>query len=297
MAKASKKELGKGINALLGGINKKSAPRKKAATVKELTNTVAVLPLEQIEVNPGQPRTEFDETALAELAESIKVHGLIQPVTVRRLSAKEYQLISGERRFRASKLAGKEDIPAYIRLADDQTLLEMALVENIQRENLNPIEIAFSLERLKKECSLTHEVLAERLGKKRSSISNYLRLINLPPMIQEAVKEEVISMGHGKILAGVEDPALQLILFNRTKSLNLSVRSLEKLLDSYSNPSGDKKSKDSGVPAEYKEVHNQINSFFGTKTKLKVDSDGKGQINIPFKNTKELNRILDLLDD
>ena len=194
MAKVKKKELGKGIRALLGNIeNNTATPKKKKAAVKELSSSVAMVSLAEISVNPFNPRTDFAEEALNELAASIKVHGLIQPITLRRLSAKEFQIISGERRFRASKLAGLKEVPAYVRLADDQQMIEMALIENIQREDLNAIEVAITYQRLIDECDLTHEVMAERVGKKRSSISNHLRLLDLPPEIQQSLKDKNIS--------------------------------------------------------------------------------------------------------
>ncbi|MEL6866667.1 MAG: ParB/RepB/Spo0J family partition protein, partial [Bacteroidota bacterium] len=201
--KYKKKELGQGIRALLSNIDHGSSNEgPQEDVVRTLSNTIATIPLNSIEVNPGQPRIEFDEEALQELSESIKVHGLIQPITVRRLNEQTYQLISGERRMRASKIAGLKEVPAYIRLANDQEMLEMALIENIQREDLNAIEVANSYQRLIEECELTHEALSERVGKNRSSVTNYLRLLKLPPDVQSAIKEQKISMGHARALAG-----------------------------------------------------------------------------------------------
>jgi len=295
MAKVKKKELGKGIRALLGNIeNNTATPKKKKAAVKELSSAVAMVSLEEISVNPFNPRTDFAEEALEELAASIKVHGLIQPITLRRLSAKEYQIISGERRFRASKLAGLKEVPAYVRLADDQQMIEMALIENIQREDLNAIEVAITYQRLIDECDLTHEVMAERVGKKRSSISNHLRLLDLPPEIQQSLKDKNITMGHARVLAGVKDPAQKLILFKKEQ---LSVRELEKISKLYGLGSSNKKGA-ADLDSDYKNVQTQFQEYFGTKkVKLKVGAKGKGQILIPFKDTKELNRLLDILDN
>jgi ParB family chromosome partitioning protein len=199
--KVKKKELGLGIRALLSNLDEGEAtPEEQKEVVKELSHTVAMIPVDQIEVNPFQPRVEFDEEALKELSSSIKVHGVIQPLTLRRLSDNAYQLISGERRLRASKLAGLQEVPAYVRLANDQEMLEMALVENIQRQDLNPIEVAITYQRLIDECSLTHQNLGGRVGKKRSTVSNFLRLLQLPPQIQQALKNKRISMGHAKAL-------------------------------------------------------------------------------------------------
>ena len=226
-----KQELGLGIRALLTNIDNE-VQKDSVSVVKELAHSIAMIPLDQIEVNPFQPRHDFDPAALEELADSIRIHGLIQPVTVRMLTTNAYQLISGERRLRASKLAGITEVPAYIRIANDQALLEMALIENIQREDLNAIEVAISFQRLKEECSLTDEQLAERTGKtkSRSTITNYLRLLRLSPEIQQAIKDKKLTMGHAKALAGVEDFAWQSTLFRQTISDDLSVRALEKLI-------------------------------------------------------------------
>ena len=298
MAKVKKKELGKGIRALLGNIEENTAtPKRRKKTVKELSSSVAMISLSEISVNPFQPRVDFDEDALNDLAQSIKVHGLIQPITLRRLSEKEFQLISGERRFRASKLAGLKEVPAYIRLANDQEMIEMALIENIQRENLNAVEVAITYQRLIDECDLTHETMAERVGKKRSSITNYLRLLKLPPEVQQAIKSKEISMGHARVLAGIEDPAKKLILFKRTITDNLSVRELEKLAKLYALGSSGKK-KETELDSDYKNVQSQFQEFFGSKKlKLKVNSKGKGSITIPFASTRELNRLLDILEN
>ena len=299
MAKKLKKsELGKGIGALLSSFdnNMSAPPSEKVKVVKDLSNTVANIAIDNIEVNPFQPRKEFDETALKELSESLKVHGLIQPITVRRMGDQQYQLISGERRFRASQIAGLKEIPAYIRIANDQEMLEMALVENIQREQLNAMEVAFTYQRLIDECKLTHEALSARVGKNRSSVTNYLRLLSLPPNIQKAIKTKSISMGHARALAGVDNLELQLILFNRTMNDKLSVRDLEKLIASYREPSKVSKSSNH-LPEEYQRVKDNLRTYLGAKVDLKRKKSGKGQIIIPFSSDRDLNRILDLIEE
>src|SRR6186713_1701377 len=218
--------LGRGLNALIEG----SYDKKVDPQILHEVNTIAEIRLSQIETNPFQPRTHFDQTALEELAESIKVQGIIQPITVRQLDVNTFQLISGERRFQASKLAGLDTIPAYIRKADDQQMLEMALIENIQRENLNAIEIALSYQRLMSECNLKQDELGERVGKNRTTVTNYLRLLKLPPDIQIAVRDNKLSMGHARAIINVENPEQQLYIFKKTLSEDLSVRKVEELV-------------------------------------------------------------------
>jgi ParB family chromosome partitioning protein len=269
--------------------------------VKELSHNVAMIPVNAIETNPFQPRTEFDEEALQELADSLKVHGLIQPITVRRLGQDSYQLISGERRLRASGMAGLTEVPAYIRIANDQEMLEMALVENIQRENLNAIEIAITYQRLLDECKLTHEGLSDRVGKNRATITNYLRLLNLPPSVQNAIKDKEISMGHARALAGLKDPMFQLDLLDRIRKEGLSVREVEKLTSSDSPNAkakpGASSSKPSTLPEEYRRIQDDLSRHFGIKkVGLKLTGKDKGQISIPFQSVDELNRILDLIE-
>ena len=300
MAKVKKKELGKGIRALLGNIEGNTAtPKKKKAAVKELANSTAMIPLEQISVNPFNPRTDFAEDALEELAASIKVHGLIQPITLRRLSAKEFQIISGERRFRASKLAGLKEVPAYVRLANDQEMIEMALIENIQREDLNAIEVATTYKRLIKECNLLQDEMADRIGKSRTSVTNYLRLLDLPPEVQQALKnkDNNFSTSHAKILAGLKDPVKQISFCKKIINDKLSVKELTKLVDLYKLGSSAKKEAKK-LDSDYRNVQTQLREYFGSKKiKLKITSGEKGQILIPFKDTKELNRLLDTLDN
>lgn len=297
MAKAKKKEIGLGIRALLTNFDEQ-VEENQEMVVKELSHSVAMIPLNQIEVNPFQPRTDFDEEALRELANSLKTHGLIQPLTVRRMGHDQYQLISGERRLRASKLAGLEEVPAYVRIANDQEMLEMALVENIQRQDLNAIEVAITYQRLIDECDLTHENLSDRVGKKRSSVSNYLRLLRLPPEIQNSIKKGDLSMGHARALAGVDDLGVQLLIFKKTLNEALSVRAVEQLISQYSKDKiAPKKEEPSGMTADYKRVEDQFRQFFGVKKlQLKLKRGGKGQIVIPFNSTAELNRMIDVLE-
>ena len=297
--KVKKSELGLGIRALLSDIEGGDDVQKETA-VKELTNTVAMLPLSQISINPFQPRKEFDADAIQELSDSIKVHGLIQPITVRSLGGDSYQLISGERRMRASSLAGLAAIPAYIRAAaNDQEMLELALIENIQRQDLNPIEIYITYQRLIDECKLTHEGLSGRVGKKRSTITNFLGLLKLPPQIQQRLKDKKISMGHAKALNSIQDYALQISLFNEIVDKQLSVRATEEFVRQINNPN-EKNSSGStkkSLPVEYQDVQNRISSALESKVNLKLKSKGKGQIIINFTSDNELNRLLDIFEE
>ncbi|HMQ45841.1 MAG TPA: ParB/RepB/Spo0J family partition protein [Saprospiraceae bacterium] len=265
--------------------------------VKELAQSVALIPIAQIAPNPDQPRKDFDPAALQELADSIKTYGLIQPLTVRRLSQDDYQLISGERRWRASKLAGLEEVPAYVRIANDQEMMEMALVENIQRENLNGIEVAITYVRLIEEFNLTHEELANRIGKKRVTVTNMLRLLDLPTHIQEAIKAGKISAGHGKALASVDDFAMQQYFANKVIQEQISVRALEQLISQYKMPKAEKSAKND-LADDYKQVERSFREFFGVRDrlKLKLKEEGKGQIVIVFNSVKELNELLDRLE-
>lgn len=231
MLSKKKDALGKGIRALLSDIDDSADVLKISATDEDsIINTVPKIKLEEIEVNPFQPRADFDPQALQELSSSIKVHGVIQPITVRKISDRKYQLISGERRLRASKMAGMKDIPAYVRTANDQEVVEMALIENIQREDLNAIEVALTYQRLIDECSLTHENLGERLGKDRSTVTNYLRLLKLPPEIQKALRSKVLSMGHARAIIAVPEVDKQLYVLKEIDSKGLSVRKTEELV-------------------------------------------------------------------
>lgn len=304
---SKKKALGRGLNALLSDSNTEDrleidAPVSKnpvtATTITPAATSGSTLeiPLTQIEVNPFQPRTHFDQTALQELADSIKVHGIIQPITVRKLAKDQYQLISGERRFQASKLAGLKSVPAYIRSADDQQMLEMALIENIQRENLNAIEVALSYQRLITECNLNQEELGDRVGKNRATVTNYLRLLKLPPDIQIAVRDNRISMGHARAIINVENPDQQLYIFKKTLSEDLSVRKVEELVREFASTKKEEKATASPVTAnrEINQLQSKLSSHFGTRIVIKSDGK-KGEIKIPFLSVEDLNRILDIL--
>lgn len=295
-----KKELGKGIRALLGDIDNEINEDKAIGLGGNNTTVVSVnfLPLERIEVNPFQPRVNFDDEALEELSNSIKIHGIIQPLTVRELpGSTNYQLISGERRLRASKLANLNEVPVYIRTANDQEALEMALIENIQREELNAIEIGVNYQRLLDECQLNHEALAERLGKKRATISNYVRLLKLPPDIQVAVREDRISMGHARALAGIEEIDIQLSIFKEVISKNLSVRQTESLVAQKSTNARKPKASapKSDVNPYLKKWQENLTSKFGTKVNVIVNASGNGEIKIPFNNQEDMDRIYELL--
>ncbi len=284
--------LGRGLGALLEDSGEKKKISGSGATSKGAINEIEI---SKIETNPWQPRTEFDEEALNDLAESIKVQGIIQPITVRALSENEFQLISGERRLQASKRAGLKSVPAYIRIADDQQMLEMALIENIQRENLNAIEIALSYQRLLAECDLKQEELGDRVGKNRSTVTNYLRLLKLPPDIQVALRDSKLSMGHARALISIEDVDRQLDIYNQIIKNDLSVRKVEELVRS----TGKKKEKDKSsveVSPEIKELQTKLSTHFGSKINVKADGKNKGEIKIPFSSTEDLNRILDILD-
>jgi len=300
---SKKKALGRGLSALLKDNSTEeklevdiSSPQA-AADKRPAVGGIMEIPVEEIEVNPFQPRTHFDDEALLELSESIRVHGIIQPITVRRLAANQYQLISGERRFQASKLAGLKTIPAYIRSANDQQMLEMALIENIQRENLNAIEIALSYQRLISECSLKQEELGERVGKNRATVTNYLRLLRLPPDIQIAVRDNKLSMGHARALINVENPDKQIYIFKKILNEDLSVRKVEELVREMSHKKSDKPEEKQASPAPNREIsqlQSRLSSHFGTRVVVKSDGQ-KGEIKIPFLSVEDLNRVIDIL--
>lgn len=285
-----KKGLGRGLSALLSDTPETNKLEEAPAPSGSM-NEIAI---SEIEVNPYQPRKDFASEALQELVESIKVHGIIQPVTVRRLARNQYQLISGERRYQAARRAGLKTIPAYVRSADDQQMLEMALVENIQRENLNPVEIALSYQRLLTECNLKQEQLGDRVGKSRTSVTNYLRLLKLPPVIQIALRDNKLTMGHARAIINIENPDIQLVIFKRIIQDDLSVRQVEELARSLS------KSKEKGgastpsAPSrEISQLQGKLSNHFGTKVTVKSDGR-KGEIKIPFLSIEDLNRILDI---
>ena len=293
MAKKKKETLGMGIRALLDGINVDGSPEVKP---EDLLNTVIEVPVEQVTANPFQPRKEFDKERLEELAESIKIFGVVQPVTVRFIATDRYQLIAGERRWRASQIAGKETIPAYILAADDRQMLEIALIENIQREDLNAMEVAQNYQRLIDECELTHEELSARLGKKRSTITNYLGLLRLPPEIQVGLKSKVISMGHARSLVGINKVDIQLSLYHQIKDKSLSVRQTEALVHRLKEGKGEKNAKNTPQPnVHIQKVQDNLAEHLEAKVMLKSNPKGKGQIVIRFNSDDDLNRILEIL--
>lgn len=295
MAKATKKQaLGRGLSALLKDPSNdiKSASDKNA---DQVVGNIVELELESIEVNPFQPRTSFNEDSLRELASSIKELGVIQPITVRKLDFDKYQLVSGERRFRASKLVGLKTIPAYIRIANDQESLEMALVENIQRQDLDPIEIALSYQRLIEEINVTQDELSDRVGKNRSTIANYLRLLKLDPIIQTGMRDGFISMGHGRALINIDDLSDQLEIYEKILSENLSVRYTEALVRKFKNPTEKAAPKKNGAPPFAKKAKKELTDLFETSVEVKVSKSGKGQLVVPFKNKDDFDRILKLM--
>ncbi len=294
--------LGKGLNALLGDSdNQAETPAQEAMPVAAFgqVSGIATIPLSSIETNPFQPRTHFDKEALDELAESIRVQGIIQPITVRQLSEGHYQLISGERRFQASRLAGLEEIPAYVRKANDQQMLEMAIIENIQRENLNALEIALSYQRLLAECNLKQEELGDRVGKKRATVNNYLRLLKLPPEIQAGIRDGLVSMGHARALINVPFIDGQLALYHKIIREQWSVRQVEdavrRLADKEVLPPADPADAASKDSPAMDALRQRLTSHFGTRVNIRSGKNQKGEIRIPFLSHDDLNRILDLL--
>ena len=283
MAKANKRQaLGRGLSALL------DESEKSAASKEEIIGNVVELPLDKIEVNPFQPRTNFNQESIEDLAKSIQALGVIQPITVRKIENDNFQLVSGERRLKAAKSVGLQTIPSFIRIADDQESLEMALVENIQREDLDPIEIALSYQRLIDEIELTQEELSERVGKKRSTITNYIRLLRLDPIIQTGMRDGFISMGHGRALIAVEDRSKQLTIYEQILAKGLSVRATEKLVKT-----------DDSIPTKKTPVSNPYlegklafyKNMFGEKVRIQLNSSGGGQIVVPFSSQKEFKAL------
>lgn len=302
MAKSTKPRkksaLGKGLGALLTDSPVSEHSDRLSTYTTPVTRINDIL-LTQIEVNPFQPRTVFDKERLDELAESIKTQGIIQPITVRKLSDKKFQLISGERRYHAAALVGLNRIPAYVREANDQQMLEMALIENIQRENLNAIEIASSYQRLLTECELKQEDLGHRVGKNRSTVANYLRLLKLPPDIQAAIRDERLSMGHARAIINIENTELQLEVFKRIIKDDLSVRRVESLVRDIqkSNKELDKakEEKPRELGYELKQLQEKLSSHFGTKVTIS-DRGKRGELRIPYLSYEDLNRILEILN-
>jgi ParB family chromosome partitioning protein len=302
LAKNNNKELlGKGIRSLLQNINedlKTTAGNLKSNVVEEVTHSVRI-PLDNIIINPKQPRRDFDETALSELAISIKLHNIIQPLTVSKIAGGKYQLIAGERRFRASKIAGLKDVPVYVRQANDAELLELALLENLQREDLNAIEIGLSYKRMMEELDYTQEQVAERMGKERSTVTNYIRLLKLPPDIQLGVRSGVITMGHARALITLDHVDKQLYIYNQVKSGQLSVRQTEdlvrKLYKNGDNNSGNAAAKNV-LPPAYKKIEDNLASHFATKVKLAHNKSGHGSITVEYYSLQELNKILEQMN-
>ncbi len=294
MAKTNKKQrLGRGLSALLNNDEIQSAKDKGA---KEVVGNIIEIPINSIIANPYQPRTQFGQEDLNELATSIKTLGVIQPITVRKSKAGKFDLISGERRLRASKLAGLKTIPAYVRLANDQEMLEMALVENIHRTDLDAIEIALSFQAMIDELNLTQEQMSDRVGKKRSTITNYLRLLKLDPIIQTGIRDGFISMGHGRSLINLDDNKVQLEFYEKIIKDHLSVRQTEELVKKFRegkilNIKPEKKS----LPKEIKSFENNLKSKFGKKVKININEAGRGKITIPFSSEEELDKIKNLL--
>lgn len=302
MSSSSKKRpaLGKGLSALLESSATDITSRDLSDA--SVLGSVAMIPIASIEANPFNPRTNFEEDALNELSDSIGKHGIIQPLTVRKMGRNNYQLISGERRFRAAQLAGLKEVPAYIRVANDQTMLEMALVENIQREDLNAIEVALSYQRLIQECNLTQEKLAQQVSKSRASITNHLRLLKLPARIQLSVREKEISMGHARALAGVKDEEEQLAIFDQVLEQGLSVRDLERLIKGEKiDPPAPKTKKqaatDYKVTKEQTQFARSLSDRVSAKVQIKKQPSGNGKVIINFNSEVDLNRIIEILND
>ncbi len=299
---AKRQALGKGLGALLDGAPSLASSNlldrptaSEPPIIGNMAGSIASLTIAQVEANPNQPRTDFEPQSLEELAQSIRELGIIQPITVHRVRAEKYQIISGERRFRAAQLAGMDTIPAYIREADDQTLLEMALVENIQREDLHAIEVAISFQRLIEECNLTHDALGLRLGKDRSTITNYMRLLQLPWEMQVAVRNKAISMGHARALVSVSESTWQRTIFLRIQAEGLSVRQTEELAKAGRKTTSSKVSRRT-LSFDQQKVQADLRLKFGKTVILKSHPDGQGKIEIPYDSAQDLDELLRSLD-
>jgi ParB family chromosome partitioning protein len=299
--KQNKDLIGKGLRSLLQNIDadlKTTEGSLKTRVVEEVIATNR-LSITEISLNPKQPRRDFDETALNELAASIKLHDIIQPLTVTKLANGKYQLIAGERRFRASKIAGLKDVPVYIRQANDQQLLELALLENLQRENLNAVEVALSYKRMMEELNYTQEQVAERMGKERSTVTNYIRLLKLPPDIQLAVRNGSLSMGHARALVNIDTIDKQLFVFKEIQSKGLNVRQTEELVRKMykaDKVGSVKPSLKSDLPPTYKKIEDNLASHFGTKVRMAHNKKGYGSISIEYYSLEELNKILEAMN-
>lgn len=295
MTPPNKKDaLGKGIRTLLQNINDdlKTTDVQLKGTAGEAATGVIRIPVEEIEINPKQPRRDFDEQALKELSDSIKMHDIIQPVTVSMIAPHRYRLIAGERRWRATKMAGIKDIPAYIRQANDQQLLELALLENLQREDLNAMEIGLSYKRLMEELSYNQEQVAERMGKDRTTVANYIRLLKLPPDIQVAVRKGELSFGHARALINVDNIDQQLFVYNEIRNKGLSVRQTESLVRQLYKPAKHKKAAAKTLPSAYQKIEDNMASHFSTKVKLQHSKKGNGTITLEYYTLEQLNHIL-----
>ena len=297
----NKDAINKGLRSLLRNIDedlKTTAGELKSKVVEQVTATSRIS-INEIQINPKQPRRDFDETALSELATSIKLHDIIQPLTVSKLSSGKYQLIAGERRFRAAKIAGLKVVPVYVRQANDAELLELALLENLQREDLNAIEIALSYKRMMDELNFSQEQVAERMGKERSTVTNYIRLLKLPPDIQLAVRNGTVSMGHARALINIDTVDKQLYVFHEIKKKGISVRQTEELvrkLYKAEKPGAVKSSVKESLPPAYKRIEDNLASYFGTKVKLVHQKNGSGSITVEYYSLQELNKILDQMN-
>lgn len=290
---AAKKALGRGLDAIFGEHTRDNIPNENEQIGNIPTaGAISEIPLNQISTNPDQPRKEFDEDKLTELSESIKNHGIIQPVTVRKIAKSKYELITGERRYRASKMAGLKSIPAFVREADDTQVMEMALVENIQRQDLNAIEIAFSYQKLVDECNLSYENLSKRVGKKRATVNNYLRLLKLPIEIQHALKEDLVSMGHARALINMEEVNDQLFVLKETIEKELSVRQVEAIVRKIQNKATKPQKANSNLPYKYQQLNSQIKKKLNVPVDIKRNQKGKGKISIEFDSDKKLDQIL-----
>ena len=281
--------LGRGLGALIEDSN----------VVREQNPVSNEILISEIEANPFQPRVHFDEEALSELAASIKELGIIQPITLRKIGEKRYQIIAGERRFRASKLAGLTKIPAFVREAGDEAMLELALVENIQREDLDAIEVALSYQRLMEECTLTQESLSDRVGKKRSTISNYLRLLRLPAVIQKAIREQEITMGHARALINIPDSETQVMVYRQVVKYDFSVRKTEDIVRKLSASEDEapaESTKNATMTDQFNDLKKHLGKYFNTNIGLKINDQYKGKIEIPFNNSKDLERIIGIFD-
>ncbi len=299
MAKIKKKELGKGLQALLSNMDEEreiSRPGNADGESEETDQLLFQIPLEKIEANPEQPRNQFNDEALEELSRSIITHGIIQPITIRKLHKDKYQIISGERRLRASQLAGLDAIPAYVRIANDMELLEMALVENIQREDLNPLEISISYQRLIEECDITHEELSNRIGKNRSTITNYIRLLKLPPEVQKGLKNKRLTMGHARALLGLDKIDESLYVYSQILNKGLSVRATERLIRDLHTSKNPKAEKSEERDPEIQRIEGRLAETLGANVVITSRDGMKGEIKIKFETPNHLEEILEVID-